>query len=213
MRLTKHIHACVMLEDGGRTLLIDPGAFDPRTPELLAAADAVLISHAHYDHFDRPALEAELARRPSLPVVGLAEVLGPIAEVGTGVELVSPGARIEVAGFEVEVHGGLHAEIYPDDPRIPSVGFLVDGRVYHPGDSYEVPEVAIATLLVPVSGPWTRFADAAAFVAAVSPRRAIAIHEAALSEIGLRMLDGHLGEGGRSPVPLERLEVGASTDV
>ncbi len=213
MRLTKHVHACVMLEERGRTLLIDPGVFEPRAPELLSQADAVLISHAHPDHFDRAALEAELARRPSLPIVGLEAVVGGLAEIGTAVEFVEPGDRTDVVGFDVDVFGGLHAEIYPQEPRVPSVGYLVGGRVYHPGDSYQVPDIAVATLLVPVSGPWTRFPDAAAFLSAVSPRRAIAIHEAALSEIGLTMLDAHLGKVGRVPIPLERLEVGDSTDV
>ncbi|WNM28304.1 MBL fold metallo-hydrolase [Demequina capsici] len=213
MRLTKHVHACVVIEEAGRTLLVDPGAFDPRTPELLIQADAVLITHAHGDHLDRAAMEAELARRPSLPVYGLEAVVGPLSEIGSAVTFVSPGDTVDAAGIDVSVHGGLHAEIYPHVPRDPSVGYLIGGRVYHPGDSYEIPQVAVATLLVPVSGPWTRFADTVAFVAAVAPRRALAIHDAAFSEIGLRMVAGHMGPGGHTTVPVELMSVGESVEI
>ncbi len=213
MRLTKHVHACITIEQGGRSLLVDPGAFEPRAPELLAAADAVLLSHVHPDHFHRDALTDELCRRPGLPVAGPESVVGGLAEIGSAVTVVGPGDRLALEGLAIEVLGGTHAEIYPEEPRIESVGFLIGGRVFHPGDSYEVPHAAVGTLLVPVSGPWTRFADAAAFITAVSPRRAIAIHDAALSEIGLTMLEGHLGNTRRVPVALEQLAVGESTEV
>ncbi|MDN4472439.1 MBL fold metallo-hydrolase [Demequina zhanjiangensis] len=213
MRLTKHVHACVSIEEKGRTLLIDPGVFDPRTPELLEEADAVLISHSHVDHMNRPALEAELAKRPSLPVYGLEPVVGPLAEIGSHVSFVKPGETFTAAGFDITTFGGTHAEIYPHVPLDPSVGFLVDNRVYHPGDSYALPDLAITALLVPVSGPWTRFADAVAFVNAIAPRRAIVIHDAAFSEIGLGMVRAHLGEGGHTKVPVELLEVGETTDI
>ncbi|WP_084073596.1 MBL fold metallo-hydrolase [Demequina sp. NBRC 110052] len=213
MRLTKHRHACVELERDGRTVLIDPGSFDPRTPELLARADAVLFTHAHADHLDSDALSAELARRPSLPVRGLESVIERFTEIGAQVKPVEPGDEFRLAGLEVSVHGGVHAEVYPHVPRDPNVGYLLGGRVLHPGDSYEVPHVAVHTLLVPISGPWTRFAETAAYVNAVSPRRAIAIHDAAFSDIGLSMAAKHWGAPGHVAVPIEQLGEGEAVEI
>ena len=49
MQLTKFTHACVRLDDGNRSLVIDPGVFS----EVEAALDGVstvLITHEHVDH-------------------------------------------------------------------------------------------------------------------------------------------------------------------
>ena len=40
---------------------------------------------------------------------------------------VGHGDTFTAAGFDVQVHGELHAVIHPDIPRITNVGFLVDG--------------------------------------------------------------------------------------
>lgn len=49
--------------------------------------------------------------------------------------VVGAGDALTVAGFDVQVHGEWHAVIHPDVPRMPNVGFLVDGLVFHPGDA------------------------------------------------------------------------------
>ena len=100
------------------------------------------------------------------------------------VTAVSEGERFDVDGFDVAVFGGLHAPIHQDIPRVANVGYLIDGDVYHPGDSYFVPAAQVRTLLVPTSGPWTKLGEAVDFVRAISPERAVQIHEVMLSEIG-----------------------------
>jgi len=61
----------------------------------------------------------------------------------------------------------------------------VEGNVYHPGDSYFVPDEEVETLLVPASGPWMKVGESLGFSRAIKPARAIAIHDALLSEAGL----------------------------
>ncbi|RDG37785.1 MBL fold metallo-hydrolase [Streptomyces corynorhini] len=210
MRLTKHAHACVTFTDGDRTLLIDPGTFTPNAADLIARADAILVTHEHFDHLDETALRAELAKRPGLTVHTTAEAA---ATLGDQAFAVAAGDRIEVAGFHVTVHGEDHALIHADIPRVRNVGFLVEGRVFHPGDSYVVPEAAVETLLVPTSGPWTKFGEAADFVRAVRPGRTVQIHELMLSELGRNSAARFLGADGLTGVPLENLAPGASTEV
>ena len=60
MELTKHTHACVSLRKGHAHLLIDPGTFTPDALELLDEADAVLITHEHFDHFDEALIAAAI---------------------------------------------------------------------------------------------------------------------------------------------------------
>jgi L-ascorbate metabolism protein UlaG (beta-lactamase superfamily) len=210
MKLTKYAHACVTFTDAGQTLLVDPGTFTPNAAELLTTADAVLITHEHFDHFDQAALTAELDRRPGLKVFGPA---GLADALGGRITPVQAGDSIEAAGFAATVYGEQHAPIHADFPVPANVGYLVEGRVFHPGDSYTVPGVEVETLLVPTSGPWTKFGETADFVLAVKPKRIIQIHELMLSELGQNSAAMFLGEKGPTGLPLENLAWGTSTEI
>ena len=184
MELTKHTHACVTFDKGGGLLLVDPGAFTPNAAELAASAGTILITHEHFDHFDEDAIAAALAARPELRVYGPSAVVDRWAGRPGQVTAVAEGDRFDADGFDVAVFGGLHARIHQDIPQVANVGYLIDGRVYHPGDSYYVPAAPVTTLLVPTSGPWTKLGEAVDFVRAINPENAVQIHEIMLSEIG-----------------------------
>lgn len=193
MRLTKFTHACVRLERDGAVLVIDPGAFTE--PAALDGADAVLITHEHMDHLDVDKLADALARRPAVTVHTHPEVIPKLSALDGVVQPVSSGEEFSAAGFRVRAYGGWHAEIHPDIPRVPNLGFLVEESVYHPGDSFDVPAGAqVETLFVPVSGPWLKLAESVEFVRAVAPRRAYALHDCLLSEIGGKIYDANLAK-------------------
>ncbi|MFJ5882352.1 MBL fold metallo-hydrolase [Kitasatospora cineracea] len=214
MRLTKHAHACVTLTKDGARMVIDPGAFTPDAAQAVAGAAAVLITHEHFDHFDEELIGAALEARPDLRVYGPAAVVERWTAARRGqVTAVAAGDAFTAAGFEVTVHGDLHAAIHRDIPRVANLGYLVDGRVYHPGDAYHVPEAPVGTLLLPAAGPWTRTGEAADYVRAVAPGRLVQIHEAMLSEIGQQSMARILGPGMLTDVPLEIVPPGDSIEV
>jgi L-ascorbate metabolism protein UlaG (beta-lactamase superfamily) len=184
MELTKHTHACVTFDKGGSRLLVDPGTLTPNAAELAAGAGTILITHEHFDHFDEAAIAVALEARPGLRVYGPAAVVDRWQARPGQVTAVVEGDRFDADGFDVAVFGALHASIHQDIPQVANVGYLIDGRVYHPGDAYYVPPVPVTTLLVPTSGPWTKFGEAVDFVRAVNPESAVQIHEVMLSEIG-----------------------------
>lgn len=190
MRLTKHAHATIALIDGSHSLLLDPGTFTANAGELIAATDAVLITHDHPDHFDPATLKAALVTRPELRVWAPESVVAALGSHGGQVTPVEPGDQFDAGGFTVDVVGGAHAVIHPDIPLMSNVGYLISSDttgadvVYHPGDSYVVPEARIATLLAPSSGPWTKMEHLVDFIRAVAPQRTIQIHDMMLSDFG-----------------------------
>jgi L-ascorbate metabolism protein UlaG (beta-lactamase superfamily) len=213
MQLTKHTHACVTLQKEGSRLLLDPGTFTPNAAELAADAGTILITHEHFDHFDEAVIAVALEARPELRVYGPAAVVDRWQARRGQVTPVVEGERFEVDGFEVDVFGDLHAPIHQDIPQVANVGYLIDGTVYHPGDSYYVPAAPVTTLLVPTSGPWTKFGEAVDFVRAVSPQSAVQIHEIMLSEIGQQSVAMFISPKMLTDVSLTIVPVGDSITV
>ncbi|WP_405016641.1 MBL fold metallo-hydrolase [Kitasatospora sp. NBC_00070] len=188
MRLIKYGHACVRLETDGRVLVIDPGTFSEA--EALDSVSDVLLTHEHADHVDLAELLAARKRNPGLRVYLSPQAAEQLPELGDAAVLVESGQRFTAAGFTVDVVGGAHAEVYDGLPGCANVGFVVDGDLYHPGDSLFVPEQPVTTLLVPAAAPWLKLGEALDFVRAVRPVRAFPIHDAFLNELGRDNFDG-----------------------
>jgi L-ascorbate metabolism protein UlaG (beta-lactamase superfamily) len=213
MKLTKHEHSCVVLEKDGARLVVDPGAFSPGAAQIIAAAEAILLTHEHMDHVNQAAISAALADRPDLRVYAPAALSGMFSEHGGQFTAVTAGDTLDVASFGVTVHGYEHAVIHPDIPTVANVGYLFDAAVYHPGDAFFVPDVPVPVLLLPTSAPWMKIAEAADYVRAVGPQQTVQIHEMLLSDIGLGMAGTLLGEQGLTGVPFTAIPAGGSITV
>jgi L-ascorbate metabolism protein UlaG (beta-lactamase superfamily) len=212
MELIKHGHACVVLCEEDRRLVIDPGAFTD--PAAFEGADAVLITHEHADHFEPERLRAAMDAAPALEVWTNRSVAEKLEGNAGRVHVVGAGDAFSAAGFDVHVHGELHAVIHPDLPRIANVGFLVGGQVFHPGDALTVPDEPVATLLLPVHAPWSKVSEVIDYVRAVDADQAYAVHDGLLNEAGLGIVGAMLGERGPgTPTPYSRLAPGDSVEL
>jgi L-ascorbate metabolism protein UlaG (beta-lactamase superfamily) len=212
MELTKHGHACVVLSQEGRRLVIDPGAFTD--PSVLEGANAVLVTHEHADHVVPEQLRAALEADPGLEVWTNGSVAQQLDGAGSRVHVVGDGDAVTAAGFDVHVHGELHAVIHPEIPRIPNIGFLVNGQVFHPGDAFTVPEEPVTTLLLPIHAPWSKASEVIDYVREVRADQAYALHDGLLNDTGIGLFAGLLGERGPgTPTPYSRLTPGESVEL
>ncbi|WP_405845844.1 MULTISPECIES: MBL fold metallo-hydrolase [unclassified Streptomyces] len=193
MKLTKKSHACIRLEKDGRTLVIDPGTFTEE--DAAVGAEAILVTHEHADHFNEDRLRAGLEANPAAEIWTLKSVADQLSAAFPGrVHTVGHGDTFTAAGFDVQVHGELHAVIHPDIPRITNVGFLVDGgRVFHPGDALTVPDHTVETLMLPVMAPWSKISEVIDYVREVKPQRAYDIHDALLTDLARPIYDMQIG--------------------
>ena len=212
MRLTKLEHACVRLEKNGASVIVDPGNWTGQ--EALDGAAAVLVTHEHFDHLNVDAIRAALAADQELSLWSNESVTQQFGEFGDRVRTVHEGDALDVAGFSVHVYGHEHELLYKEIPIVPNTGFLFDDAVFHPGDAYTVPEAAVDTLLLPVSGPWLKVGEMIDYARAVGPRRGLAIHDALLNDIGIGMLGNWFGLAAKpNGATFERVDVGTVVDL
>ena len=138
MRFTKLGHSCVRLDKDGAVLVIDPGTFSDAAAAL-DGATAVMVTHEHPDHLDADAIRAALSSDPGLTLWANSSICAQFGEFGDRVHEVQHGDALEVAGFSVHVYGVDHALIHRDIPLVVNTGFLVEGELFHPGDSFTDP--------------------------------------------------------------------------
>lgn len=184
-RITKYTHSCVRIERDGAVLVIDPGIWSE--PSALRGADAVLITHEHSDHIDVPRLAALGA-----PVYAPADArISGLSVIG-----VQPGQSFTAAGFTVTAVGARHAPVFGGEPDCANRGYLIEERIYHPGDALVVPDQPVETLFVPLQASWLKTAEAISFLQAVRPERAFGIHDAQVNTRGLDGANSWLTEKG-----------------
>jgi L-ascorbate metabolism protein UlaG (beta-lactamase superfamily) len=154
--------------DSGETLAIDPF----RMPASAGPADMILVTHPHFDHYDKRAI-AGLRTRTTTVVV-------PQSCARHDLEGIRPGQTIRIGALSVSAIPAYTTSL-PFHPRARGwVGYLieVDGlKIYHAGDTDLIPEMKglqpdIA--LLPIGGFFTMKASAAA-AAAESLKAALVI--------------------------------------
>ena len=169
MRLTLVRHATLLLETGGKRLIVDPmldppGARAPvrGTPqerpnplvslpfsaeEAVAGVEAVMLTHTHVDHLDAAGVEA-LPR--AAPFFCQPEDMADLAPLGfADLRPVPAGGTLEWQGLRISRTGGRHGR---EEPMVqgmgPVSGFVVEApgepTVYVAGDTVWCEEVATA---------------------------------------------------------------------
>jgi L-ascorbate metabolism protein UlaG (beta-lactamase superfamily) len=205
LRLTWVGHATVLIEVGGLRLLTDPFLRDRLGPlrrhgqpvdfERIGRVDAVLLSHAHPDHFDRMSLR----RLDGDPLVVVPTGLGPVVErMGFIARELGPDDRMEVMGMGVTAVPARHGR-WPRHPSAIALGYLVAGppSVYFAGDTSWFAgldrlagRVDVALLPIgswgPHAAPWHLGPRGAARLAArIGARVVVPIHWGTLYPTGL----------------------------
>ncbi|MEU6375425.1 MBL fold metallo-hydrolase [Streptomyces sp. NPDC046909] len=191
-------------------MVIDPGTLSE--PEALDGADAVLVTHEHFDHFDAAVLRAAAEANPALRIWTNPDVARQLEGLGAGrVMAVIRGDTFTAAGFEVEVQW--HAPIHPELPSERNIGFAVDdGKLFYPGDAFTVPERKVDTLLLPSHVPWANSTQIFGFAHAVGAGRAFSTHDRLLNDVG-RGIAGGLFATLVPGMSYARLAVGESVEI
>lgn len=186
MRITHLGHSCLLIEDDGARLLIDPGGFTHGFEEL-TDLDAVLVTHVHPDHLDVERLPVLLEANDRAQLVVEPQTAAELQRAGIPATALHVGQTAQIAGFEIGGVGGWHALIHDDVPRVGNLGLVLrsaTSTLFHPGDMLDTVPEDVDVLAVPLAAPWAALKEMAEFVRAVAPRVAFPIHDAVLSPAG-----------------------------
>lgn len=180
MRLTKLGHACLHIADGDASILLDPGVFSAGFEELRGLT-AILITHQHVDHLDMDRMAVLVEANPQALVVADHDTAGQLADAQITAQVARAGEVLDAGGLSVRVFGEQHAVVHADIPVIPNLGYLVGDTVFHPGDSFTLPDVAVPVLALPTGAPWLKAGEVIDFLRAVAPHLTVPIHERTLA--------------------------------
>lgn len=175
MKITKFGHSCLLVEEGDARILFDPGNYS--TVPALEKLDAILITHVHQDHADVPTLKKLIELNPRARIFSNEEVVAALAKEGIQVDRLGDKEQAVVQNVVIEGFGVDHALIHPEFPRAKNTGYLIAGRLYHPGDALFVPEKPVEILAIPVVAPWSKISETIEYMRAVKPKTSFPIHD------------------------------------
>ena len=218
MKISKHIHSCLLFEDEGETLLFDPGLFtflEGRVrPDRFAGVSTIVITHEHPDHLNVSALKEILAHGRARVIAnrGVAAVLRP---EGIEVTLHEKGT-LQAGPFTLEALETAHQPILAPGP--PHTSYRINGRVLNPGDSFDTALLAwrgVETLILPVMAPFLTEVEAVSFARRMEPRQVLPVHDGYAKDFFVKgRYDAYEGALKSFGVRFHRLgEEGASVEV
>lgn len=182
MKVTKFGHSCLLVEEGGVSILTDLGSWNSEVPDV-SNLDAVLITHEHSDHFDIEKLKVLLTNNPQAQVITHASVGEKLRNANVAFTPIEPGESVEIQEVSVESFGTDHAIIYGATPPCRNTGFLIANRLYMPGDAlHDVPSHQVDILALPTGGPWMKISEAVDYAKKLSPKAVFPIHDAMYTE-------------------------------
>lgn len=149
----------------GKTVYIDPYKLS-NGQHNRKDADLVLISHNHFDHLSMDDLKHVVG--PNTAIVAARECSDKLNPLGVETRLVGPGDRLTVKDIAIEAVAAYNTNKDFHPKADGKVGFIITLgglRIYHAGDTDEIPEMEAVkpdVALVPVSGTYVMTADEAA---------------------------------------------------
>ena len=180
MYIKRHPQACVEIREKGKTLFIDPGEFG--IPENLKDADAIFVTHNHFDHVsikDEEVLESIKS--------GHIQVYGPgslYEDAGFPVNVVKDGDDFMIGDVSVKVMGNWQDITSIYDPPIENVGYMIEDRFLHPGDA--LPKFrGLPIVAGPMAAPWAKNSDIEKYLEEYRPKGIFPLHDVTLNDMGI----------------------------
>ena len=178
MKITKYVHACLLVETPERVGIIDPGEYSWDSGLLdiarLERLDDILITHDHSDHMSIPFIQSLVAKFPHVKIVTTVSAAKTLRDVGI--------TAATVGNEAVELFTADHESMEPlMSSMTANTGVHYLGQLTHPGDSYTVTG-AKSIVALPVIAPWGSMREASQLGTDLKPQYIIPIHDSQYSD-------------------------------
>lgn len=171
MQVTKFIHSCLLVENDGKSFLIDPGNYTREEKALdisiLESLDYLLITHEHADHMDLSLIKEIIRKFPDIKIISNNSVAQLLGKEGISVQTESD----EVVEVEKIPHEKIFGSIPPENVMI-----TIGGKLTDPGDSHHFHSTA-PILALPVQAPWGSLTEAVKLAEFLKPQVILPIHD------------------------------------
>lgn len=187
IKIEKGVHNSLKVSNS-TVIFVDPFRL-AKTPDLLGAADIVLCSHDHSDHFSPEDIKKVTSEATELLVGGKVKD-EDLSLFNCKVRRVTPGEVFTVDDIKIQTVFAYNVDKFREpgvlyhSKEVGGVGFVftINGvKMYYAGDTDKIPEIAVLrnidVAFLPVSGIYVMTpGEAVAVVNALSPKIVVPIH-------------------------------------
>ena len=181
MKITKFGHSCVLVEEDGVRILIDPGKYSTLQNEV-KNLNAILISHGHSDHCDISSIKIILQNNPKAKIFTNDEVAEILNKEGIGSEPIENNQIIMIKNIVVEGCGEKHAIVYNGEPAAKNVGFIINNKLFFTGDNLTEPNKKVEALAFPLAGTAFALPQILNYIVKFHPKICFPMHDSMLNE-------------------------------
>lgn len=171
MNITKYLHSCLVIENEGKTAIIDPGIFTLQERILdiskLPTLDYLCITHEHPDHFSIDLVKEILNGFPNVTIVTNESIQNLLQKEGIKSSISSDE--------QILITPSAHEKLW--DREVPqNLAITVFKKLTHPGDSLAIDKTA-DVLALPITAPWGSVTQAVEVALNLKPKAIIPIHD------------------------------------
>lgn len=207
MKITKFVHACLLVETSERVALFDPGSMSVDALDIgqLKRLDDIFITHEHGDHFDIDLIKKLVEKFPEVRITSTPDVVAQLANESIEASDQPPAG--------VSFFDSPHESTEPLFPHPQEIGIHYLDTLSDPGDSHSFTETK-QILALPVQAPWGSTIKAVNLALGLKPRHILPIHDwhwsdAARQQMYNRM-EGVFGDHG---ITFHKLETGVPVEI
>jgi len=171
MKITRYFQSCLLVEENGVRILFDPSGHEAVDSDKFGRLDAVVYTHEHGDHFD-----ADLAAKLAGQGTAVYANASTAAQISTKPNVVSDGQEFAVGSVKIKAIELPHCLMWHGEPGPQNTGYLVNDRLFNPGDGVQPRGVTAELLALPITGPDISLKDAIDFAHQLESKTVIPVH-------------------------------------
>ena len=184
MKVKKIGHCCLVVETNGLRIMTDPGSFSTEQTEE-RNIDIVLITHEHGDHIHIESLKKVLGNNPSCKIITNSAVKKLLDAENISCQILEEN-ELDI-GVKIFAKTCPHADIYDGVTPVQNTGYMIDNKLFYPGDAWLLVDRPVEILALPVAGPWSKIRDAVDYGLRVNPKYAFPVHDGIIKDSALNI--------------------------